>query len=255
MKNTLLTFFLLAPLLLPAQRPQVTPPEIPRFALSITAIGFETVPELYWLDLEYDMYGKEIRQYKPISIGLGSRGETVDIPVQPPLHLYKLQNGETGPTYVPIINLTKREKDDRILVVFFRKESGEQGIHYIDDSAAAHPAQTVRVLNLSNTNMAVTVGAAPVLVRPDTLESLGKPLFTEGTRFHFTFGVNLPDQGTWQSPMRNLRFRNPEQRLLIIYTMLPSFEEITSPDGRTRSQRVLRPEAYRMYDRVILPAE
>lgn len=250
---SLLLLLLLTPLLLPAQRPQAQLPEIPRFSLSITAIGFDTAPELYWLDLEYDMYGQEIREFKPVSVGLGARGETVEIPIKPPLHLYRQQPGEPAPQYTPVLTLSTREKDDKILAVFHRKPDGASGIHYVDDSAAAHPAQTVRVLNLSDINMAATIGGDTILVRPNALQSLGKPVFTEGTRFHFTFGVTLPDQGAWQAPTRNLRFRREDQRLLIIYTLLPAFEEVTTPNGAVRSQRVLRPEAFRMYDRVLSP--
>lgn len=215
---------LLVPLLfgspLRAQSTGSEPPSIPRFTLTACAVGFDQTPELFWLDLEIDPYGEERREYRPLDIGDDLRGTPARIPVRPPLHLYRRQTDAEGrPRWVPALDIPEAEEGDRLLYLLYRSSEGNPAMRFLDESPEAHPAKTVRVANLSDQPMAVTIGGPPVPVPGQTVKLAGTPAFKPGGRFQFTYGITLRNS-SFTSPTKNLRFRTERDRLLILYTLI-----------------------------------
>jgi hypothetical protein len=125
-----------------------------------------------------------------------------------------------------MVDLPVQTEDAHLLMVLYRTESGSGGLTYLDDSSEAHPARTVRVLNLAGCNLAADIGSGPRVVRPRNNVLLGDPVFQDADRFHFSYDTPVAGQGFWESSTQRLRFRREDPRLLIVYTMLPSYVEV-----------------------------
>jgi hypothetical protein len=242
--SLLLSCLLLCSHPLPAQNPTI--PEIPRFTLAAVSVGVNPVPVLYWMDIEFDVLGNPVPQYRILPLGEGSRGSSVAIPIPrtQPVQLFGQKNSEMGtPVWEPRITLPERKEGDQLLMVFYQTEEGRKRIYYMEESPESHPAQTVRVVNLSEQNLVVSIGK-PELIPPGKETLLGKPDMDANNRFLFSYGATFPT-GPWQSPRKALRFRHPHHRLLILYTLMPFYKD--TGDGKT-SVLTYQPTAYRMFD-------
>ncbi|MDF3129482.1 hypothetical protein P0Y35_09780 [Kiritimatiellaeota bacterium B1221] len=224
------------------------PPPIPRFTLRACALGFTNLPELYWLDLQVDAYGTETREYQPLQIEEGLRGAAAEIPLRPPLNLYRKVVSQEGEIRMePAVKIPPPRQDGQLLFLMYITPEKERAMLFINESAEDHPPRNVRVINLSNQHMAVSIGGKPVAISAGQNRNLGVPHFSSPGKFTFTYGIPK-ENGAWTSPQKNLRFRNERDRLLVLYTLLPKYEDPTG-EGK-RSRLILAPTAYRLYDRV-----
>ncbi|MDF3128024.1 hypothetical protein P0Y35_02325 [Kiritimatiellaeota bacterium B1221] len=237
---------------LPAQPPAA--PEIPRFRLSATAVGLETTPELYWVDLKVDAYGTETRIPKRFNISEGSRGSSVEIPIKQPIQLFRrVQTPEGGTSYSPVIDIPNQEEGDQLLLLMYRKPDGSGTMQFLDDSPAVHPAGTVRFINLSEGKAVAAIGGQAQVIEPGSAKLLGAPQLNEKNRFPFDVAANVPGKTNYRDPTKLLRFRSPEHRLLVLFTFLPKYVVPESPNPEIKSAPVLTgysPIAYRLYDRI-----
>jgi hypothetical protein len=202
------------------------PPEVPRFTFRALALGYNNSPELYWMDVVFDSENRPRNVYRLLEIGRGMRGASTEIPVRPEPRLYRRSIGENRErTYTPAMDLSGQSEDDHLLLVLYLTTSGDGNILLLDDSSEAHPAGTVRVLNLIPTNLAVNIGGGPRVVRHRNTRLLGAPEIHESGRFYFSYGFNVPDMGPWVSPTQRLRFRGEEERLLVVYATFPTYQD------------------------------
>jgi hypothetical protein len=254
---TVLTLFW-TPLGAQAQAPNPGEP-IPKFKLSITALGMENIPELFYLDLEYR--GLElVREYKAIAVGQNNRSSYVEIPVEAQAQLYRKETAkepadQTEPAMVPVIELQTAKNNDQWLLVLHLNPKGKPTYTFLDDSPTAHPPHTVRFANFGKSRIAAVIGSEPHLVRPGENMLLGQPNFQEKSRFMFTFAVEQTEEDPfYKAPIKKLRFRSKNARLLVLYTNFPEYDRLDSEDSGGPSTRntSFTPMAYRLYDTVEL---
>lgn len=223
-----------------------------RFTLSAATVGLEKIPDIYWMDIEFDSMGNPKVHYRLLDVGRGNRGSEVEIPIPQNniVHLFSRAKTETeSPQWEPLLTIPIDEGREKLLIILYQTQEGKRGVYYLNDSLNAHPPRTLRVLNLSQANLVVSAGGEPSMIPPRTLESLGRPPMDSQNRFLFSYGVVTP-KGPWQSPRKAIRFRRDNQRLLVVYTLMPTFVDA---GGGEKSIRTLRPTDYMMFDLVQLP--
>lgn len=234
---------------LPAQE-DVEEPEL--FRLSVCTIGVDQVPSLFWKNiLKEDMEPE--KAYEIIRVGKAHRGSSVELPVDGDLTIYREGSlpADAAPDspkpMIPFITIPKPDPDDQLLLILHRRASGKPSYTFQDDSADAHPANTVRFVNFTPRNAVGYVGGDAVRVAPGEGRLLGEPVYIEPNRFDFSYALETSDGSFSASQPKRLRFRSPEARLLILMTYLPETEE--DEDGTVTSVEYT-PIAYRLYDRV-----
>jgi hypothetical protein len=224
--------------------------EIPRYTLSAAVLGTREVPDLFWLDLTLDEDGNPNPEYKQLDIGMGNRGSKIEVPALPPFALYRRSTSESGELeFTPAITIPEQDPDDHLLVLLVRNHKGEGGITYMDDSAEAHPPHMVRIANKGPGRCVAVINQKPKVIEPGQVSLLGKPRLDERNRFIFDFAAELPDQSTHRDPSAKLRFRTPQDRLLVVFSYFPVF--LDNADGSSTLSHYT-PISYRMYDRVFL---
>lgn len=236
----------------PVRGQSAAPREIPRFNFDACNIAEGTVPTIYYLDLEPDDAGRPKKTFKEINIPRGGRGGKVKIPLIEPVQLYTGRYDQDGkPQMTSFATLPVKSPSDSILMLVRNDAEGKQQINYISDSVERHPAGTVRLLNLAKNAMAASFGGAPQLVRPGG-EMIAKPSLNDRGRFMFRYTLEQPGAPAYVSPTRNLRFRSPTQRLLVVHTEI-AVEQGTDklgPEGLEKTTTIYQPTAYLLFDAV-----
>lgn len=228
------------------------PKEVPSIEFSATMLGEIEVPPLYYVDMKPDSEGKMKPSYQPVSVSSGSRGSVIKLPFAETVGLYTGDFDEKGePRMKPFVQIPAKKAGDRILLVFHYDAKGQPQRSFIDDSIAVHPSGSVRLANFSPTQVAFAVGGTPVRVAAGG-EAITKPVLNEQGRFPFIYMAERAGQKPYESPTKLLRFRSPDQRLLILYTAMPSQESDGSmnADGTPKMVTIFQPMAYRLYDTV-----
>jgi len=235
--------------LLPAQMPE--PPEVPRFHLSLCAVGAEQVPQWFWRDLVPDAEGVLRPEYRAVTFGQGTRGPSIEVPVRPPIQLYRRTEQEGQPVMSPVMTLPDQEEGDHKLVLFYRDRQGDMQVHHLEDGEEAHPGGEVRVLNLGPDNLVASIGNAQGAVPPGEAHLLGAPQVDNRRVMTFEFAVSRPGQTPFRSPATRLRLRSDRHRLLVVYTYMPTYSR-GAEQGRNRVSYT--PIAYNLFDRLPEPS-
>lgn len=227
-----------------------TPKEIPTFELSAIQLGEMEIPPLYRVDVKRGPDGMEQRTFVPFPLSNGVRSPVVKIPLVPPVKLYTGTMDPAGkPDMKPFLDIPAGSPKDRLLLVFYLDRDGLQKHGILNDSETAHPQGSVRVANFDTDRIAFSVGGPTIQVPPHG-EAKSVPVVNAEGRFPFVHFVDRPGQPRYQAPLKLLRFRSPDQRLLVLYTAMPT--EI--PTGEPGEVKIaFEPVATRLYDTIGKP--
>lgn len=221
-----------------------TPP--PDFELSALRLGDVEVPPLYYAESSKGPDGKVATVFHPLQIGDGARRGPQKIPLQPPVKLYtgdpQVAGGKGMKSWMEV---PVRSAEDRLLLLVYLDSNGQPSHRFLDDSAAIHPAGSVRVVNCLNVPVAFSAGNGKVSVPPGA-EAAAVPRRDPQGRFDFAF---FPDGSTQALPKR-LYFPGEAGRLLVVYSLFPDLlpTDGTLQDGSQEMKRVLEPSARRLFD-------
>lgn len=228
------------------------PKEIPKFELSAIQLGEMEIPPLYYTDVKRGTDGKEQRTFVPFPLSNGIRGPVEKISFVPPVKLYTGQVDTTGkPDMKPFLDVPADSPKDRLLLVFYLDREGRQKHGFLNDSETAHPQGSVRVANFDTGSISFFVGGPTIQVPPHG-EAKAVPVINAEGRFPFVHFVDRPGQPQYQAPLKLLRFRSPDQRLLVLYTAMPV--GIASGDEGAGEIKIgFEPVASRLYDTIGKP--
>lgn len=245
----LLLFWLSAASPLDAAPP---PKEIPAFELSAIRLGDFEIPPLFYLDVKTGLDGKDLRTYHPLSAPNGSRSPAFKVSLVPPVRIFTGTFDAKGkPDMQSYLGIPATTPKDRLLLVFFLDKQGKPQRMVLDDSAAAHPAGSVRTVNLGTGRVAFSAGGANRIVPPGG-EAKTLPAVKSDGRFPFILFLEPPGDKPYQSPTKLFRFRLPGSRLLVFHTILqvdlPTGER--RPDGTEITNKVYVPTTYPLADTV-----
>ena len=232
------------------------PKEIPTFELAAIRLGDFEIPPLFYLDVKNGLDGKQVRTFQPLSAPNGSRGPVFKVSLVPPVKLFTSEVDTKGkPDMQPYLDIPATTPKDRLLVVFFLDKQGKPQRMVLDDSAAAHPAGSVRAVNLGTGRIAFSAGGANIIVPPGG-EAKTLPVVKGDGRFPFILFLEPPGEKPYQSPTKMFRFRVPGSRLLVFHTILqvdlPTGER--RQDGTAITNKAYAPTTYPLADIVEAPA-
>lgn len=226
------------------------PREIPTFELSAIQLGEMEIPPLYYAEVKRGPDGKELRTFVPFPLSNGVRGPVAKISLVPPVKLYTGKLEPAGkPDMKPFLDVPASSPKDRLLLVFYLDREGRQKHGFLNDSETAHPQGSVRVANFDTDPIAFFVGGPTIQVPPHG-EAKAVPVINAEGRFPFVHFVDRPGQPRYQAPLKLLRFRSPDQRLLVLYTAIPTAVQTEEPGGE---KIAFEPTASRLYDSIGKP--
>ncbi len=236
-----------APILLCAQTSEK---EAPSIELSATMLGEAKAPPLFYVEAVRDGNGKIQNIFKPLSISVGTRSAPIKLPLLKPMQLFTGGFDENGePQMKPFASLPDAKDGGRLLLVLYLDQNGKPKQAFLDDSAGAHPVGTVRFANFSDQRVSFSVGGKPTTVSPGDQFSIAPSINSEA-RFPFVYSIEQSGKKTYTSPTKLLRFRQPESRLLILYTNFPFAIPNDSDEEPEAVEIDYQPMAYRLYDTI-----
>lgn len=228
-------------------------PEIPRFETRTAAIDIDPIPSIYWKDARYNENNQIEYEYKRLDIATNRRGSSAQIPIlDGEVQLFRILNPNdpaSEENLTPALKLDTVEAGDQKLLLFYREPSGTVTYRLVDENPDIHPAQHVRVLNLTNRTLAAMIGQEQnSLIEPFSSKTLGKPDLNSASNFLLKVYVKTPDGNFFEYPSKRLTFPSDQMRLLVIYA---NFKHIEEAEGdEQEDMRFYKPVAYRMYDTV-----
>jgi len=229
---------------LPAQSPEE---EIPMIEVSVCKITEDEMPDMFLLNEE--------KKFVPLPVGSFSRGTGLEVPRGESLVIYTgTFNDAEEPDMKPLFSVKTGQNQEQALVLLYHNFDGSIGHTIIDDSAEAHPARSVRVINVSPYPMTFIVGDERKNVPPNE-QAVASPRLDENGRFPFVYRSVIENDQVYTAPVKNLTFRRDNSRLLILYTALKEVNQ-TDPDDpdKDQFQNVDRieyvPTAFRIYDQI-----
>lgn len=229
-----------------AEGASTAPRETPTFELAALKLGDMEQPALYYAEVTKGADGKDVTTYKPLEIGSGARPVSNTIPLTSPVRIFSgdplVKDGLGMKSWDDVPAGSAGEK---ILLLFFFDPNGQMTHRFLEESARAHPAGTVKALNLTAESMNFATGSQQAAVSAGQSSMTTPALDTEG-RFFLTVltGPAIPP-----TPKR-LYFPGKAGRLLLVYSLSPAEEPTgrTLPDGNEEMKRVLKPFAHRIFD-------
>lgn len=230
------------------------PREQPSFALSALKLGVPDFPQLYVSALRAGGDGKQEVALVALDVPDQSPGAEVRIPVGSVVRLYAAVDGQApGTGAAPFLEIPAPKggvADGKYFLIFHPGQNGRLQQNLVEASARKHPGGSVRLINLAEKRIAFSVGSSPQPVPPGG-DVLAIPVPGEKGRFSFTYSEERPGEAPYQSPRMNLRFKFPDQRLLVVYAH--EREETatgeTTPDGREKMAVNFRPRPIMVFDR------
>lgn len=227
--------------------------EPPRFVLLASILGDVEVPPLFYLEKNLNEAGEVTENYHELPVEQGTLRGRQSLQLHRPTSLYIQKPGtETKSTaFEPYLEIPAKSASDQLLLLFYQDEAGRPLRKIIDASPTAHPAGTVRMINLTRTRAALTAGGNPLLVAPG-MEARTSPVPQEDGRFPLVVSQETAGGGVYRSPLRLLQFRRPGHRLLVVFSSMPVLEDTGefAKDGSALRRRVFRPDAFLMPDTV-----
>lgn len=220
-----------------AQVPGEAPVET--MEVAITLLSSQELPELFYRDL--------LGNYLPVEYSTFVRGRPMEVAQGGKFVFYAEQIDEKGePVMVPVRSMDM-PRSPKALITFFRNKKGELGQRVVDDSAGAYGANTVRLVNTMEHPVLVNCGGSKLNLKAGEANTVTPTRFDK-IKFDFQYAwLGEGDSGNYLSPLKYLRFKRPEQRLLVLFTYLDQ--------GHVDSEGLghgAKPVAYRLYDTVEL---
>jgi len=228
---------------LSASYAQSAPPVI---EISALRLGDMDLPPLFYAEVLKDAGGKEVTVFRPLEVGDNTRGGVQKIPLLQPLRLYigdpQVRDGKGMKPWqeVPV-----RSAGGRMMVLFYFDSKGEPAHRFLDDSATAHPASSVRIVNCSDEAVGLSLGGQRTAVPPGK-EAISVPALDAQGRFDFAF---FSSSSVHPVPKR-LYFPGKAGRLLVVYSLVPKVAPTgeTLPSGSDEVRRVTESQARRLFD-------
>ena len=241
-----------------AQPTQVPPPGAKKVAVRNLAVCFlyaPTVPELYYLDAK--------NQYTRLQIDTVRFSASNIIPDTASLDLYRRK--ETSPakpvagapggnppavsqpvaTYELVQTWTLTPGKESIQRLYYYNADGQ--IQHIDwnVSPESHGPLQARVMNLLNKPLAIRFDSQKSIIEAGQ-QSILTAASASKVSFGFQYGLERPDAPPFISPLKILSFRRPQQRLTIIVSYVPSFDN----SGGSGTGKILgfTPQDLRFYE-------
>jgi len=229
-----------------AEGASTAPRETPTFELAALRLGDMELPELYYAEVTKGADGKAVTTYKPLEIGSGARTVSNTIPLTSPLRIFSGDPSVKDGLGMKIwADVPAGSAGEKVLLLFFFDPNGQMAHRFLEESAKAHPASTVKALNLTAESMNFATGSQQTTVPAGQSAMITPALDVEG-RFYLTV---LTSPSIPPTPKR-IYFPGKEGRLLLVYSLSPAEEPTgrTLPDGNEEMKRVLKPFAHRIFD-------
>ncbi|WP_309398029.1 hypothetical protein [Cerasicoccus maritimus] len=171
-----------------------------------------------------------------------SRGTPNAIPRQSPLTLYRKvqQDGELVQQAALQINIPTDQ--DRATLFFYLDQNSKVQYRLLDDPAGYHSGGSLRILNLTNQDIACLVGQDQV--RLGAYKDEVKDVMNGKKRFTFAFALLEPEP--YKSPVKMFPMRSNRQRMLIVF----SYQQRSVKSEGGKMETILVPDATRMIDSV-----
>lgn len=218
-----------------AQTPQTAPP--PRLVSALSLID-APAPALFLVT------PKGVRT--PFAVGAGSRGAANPVPASPTLRLYRETKSPEGESALSLAFETPLPPGNApLLLAFFRDPSGRATARILTDDPTGHAAGTVRLVNLSASEVLCKIDDKIVPVPAQDTTGV-RVKVADTFRFLFTYGARQPDGDILHVPAKRLRLPSTDMRLLVLFA--------TQYENRAEG-RVLVVRDARVYDRVAAPEE
>lgn len=218
----------------------------PVFELSVLRFGDVEVPPLFYAEVAKGQGGKETMVFHPLKVGDSPVREVQKIPLLPAVNLYTGDpDARDGIGMKPWLEVPAPSAGERLLLLVYFDAKGQPARRFLDDSARAHPAGSVRVVNCSDETAGFSVGGAGVSVAPGK-EVLATPSPDAQGRFDFSFSSAL----SGGSPPKRLYFPGKSGRLLVVFGLVqksvPTGKMLS--DGSDEMKHSLEPLARRLFD-------
>ncbi|WP_309384473.1 hypothetical protein [Cerasicoccus frondis] len=191
-------------------------------------------PQFFYRNLE--------GEYSPLSVSFMARGNPNPVPRNSPLVLYREVNQDGQTIKSPALQIPLPINDDQAMLFFYLDQNSKVQFKLIEDAPNRHTGGSLRVVNLTQQEIACLIGKEQVRLGPFKDEV--KNVMSGKQRFSFAFALLEPEP--YKSPVKVLPMRSTDQRLLIIFSY--QLRSVKGEGGRT--SKVLVPDATRMYDKV-----
>lgn len=215
--------------------------------LAVTNFGVPDLPSLYYA--EWDAATEKFRP-RPLLPGHYKRAPQIEIAPQAPRKLF-VEAGTTTTGEPNLEEFLDLQVEDGGSYLVLLDQSPTQGVRsrFLDDSAAAHPPGSVRLVNLTNQQMAVAAGGKAVRLAPGREGMLVPEVGADG-RFSLQYSYVNREGETIDTPRKNLTIYNPRTRVLVVFAEVPREIETGQllPDGEPATRTVYDIEDYRLYD-------
>lgn len=232
---------------------QSAPAPVPGFEFAATIIGDMELPPLFYQVETEGAQGRKQAEFRELILGRETMGQVVRLPSQPAPKLWIRTSPEDAekPTYERYMDIPPLPPGpkSRLLLVFYHDNRGRSLHQFLDVSAEKHPAGTVRMFNLTDRRIAFSAGGNPVPVPPGK-DARTSPVVGDRGRFPFYYLEERQGTAPYESPNTPMRFRQPGQRVLVVFTYVPRQEDpgVMGPDGNPLLKKVFQPFAMQLYD-------
>lgn len=191
--------------------------EVPTRDLSVTYVFSPRTPNVFYRDKE--------GEYRELRIGRYKFGPKQEIVAGENLTLYsKGRDPETGKELmVPRRTYALPAGQEPVKLLFYFDGEGNTDSVMIPHSSSAHPALTVRVVNLLQNTAAVRIGEDGVVVPPGGADLI-KPNVANRERFYVQYAIRRGDQPDFVSGKKRIRFIRPNQRLTLVLGYKPVYD-------------------------------
>jgi len=209
--------------------------ELETFNLEVISLINDAPIELYYRTSE--------GEYERLKITSKKRG--VHNPVQriSPLALYRKTMVDGEETMVQAMSIPLPVEDEQAMLFYYLSSEGKAQYHLMEDSPGKHAGGTVRIVNLTNQDIACLVDSKRIAIKPfsESIENVS----TNQSRIAFAFALLEPKP--YKSPSKILPMRGANKRLLIVFS---SHKRQIQAEDSDELVTVIVPDASRMYDRV-----
>jgi len=204
--------------------------QIPMIEVEVCDLGLRRFPPLYYRSAD--------GEFLPLKVAKSSRGQRSTLPATEVLQLYhKVANpAPEEPPFKPVFRIPLLPSTEHQLILIYNNEKGRFQFRVLPADAQSHPAGTVQLVNLFNTEIALKLGNDRLILKPGE----GRQFVPDADdRFQFAFAFEYSKGHFYKSPEKRLVLKGDRERLLIA---------ITSRINGTGSQATLFPHSARLYD-------
>ncbi|NRA27364.1 MAG: hypothetical protein HRU10_08960 [Opitutales bacterium] len=250
MRKPILTFLFCAPILVASVLGQgilSSPIEIPTRELAVCYLFADRTPKLFYLNTN--------QEYTPLRIDRVRFQTWNRIPATKELILYANVPDPEVPNQTKMVEAGRYSLPgatglERARLLFYFDKNGKTDWFTLEADAEIHAPLQMRVMNLANIPVAISVDGDQAVIQPRS-EEFFTPVDELNVRYRVQFAYQQPGQSPYSSTGSSFRFRHLSERQTVIFGYQPVFSYIGENEKDRR--RVLNGweiKMLRFYDRV-----